>query len=214
MNTENSIIKIEQDDVLENLDSLMENSKLFTATEEIKNLNVFIFYIENGKVDNYKKYEVKINRNTLKKKEMMALILNNNKYYSKKYDLIGIYQYNFNLKSEDLKPFFKNRNQYNFVKSYKKLQEIKYGPCMELFQENNHLFLLFNTASPVILSQPKENKEESLATKTPVENKSSSVEQEIDKINIKKSDSTKKTLKRVRFSDTHNNNNKSLKKTI
>ena len=144
----------------------------------------------------------------------MALILNNNKYYSKKYDLIGIYQYNFNLNSEDLKPFFKNRNQYNFVKSYKKLQEIKYGPCMELFQENNHLFLLFNTASPVIPSQPKEQQEESLATKTPVENKSLAVEQEVDKINIKKSDSTKKTLKRVRFSDTNNNNNKSLKKTI
>ena len=62
------------------------------------------------------KYQIKIDNNKLLK-ELLAIVLNNNKYYSKKYDLVGIYKYCFNLTKENLKSFCINQNEYNLWKN-------------------------------------------------------------------------------------------------
>ena len=127
---EETIIEIQKDELLDNLDHLINSSKLFNLSSNVKSINVCVFYIENKEINNYKKYEVQINNNILKKKELLTLILNNNKYYTKKYDLIGIYQYKFTLKPEELKNFSSNHTEHNFIESFTKVQDIQYDPCI------------------------------------------------------------------------------------
>ena len=88
----NGVIEINNDEIFENFDSIIKENRLFAINSNIENINAYIFYVDNKEIVNYKKYEINISQNTLKKKELTSLVLNNNHYYSKKYDLIGIYK--------------------------------------------------------------------------------------------------------------------------
>ena len=190
------VIEIQQDELLDNLEHLIQNSRLFNLSSNINNVNVCVFYIENKELHNYKKYEVQINQNTLKKKELLTLILNNNKHYTKKYDLIGIYQYKFTLKPEELKNFASNQTSYNFIECHKKVQDVTYDPCIELFNSNNSLFLFFSKDS-----QKRTKKSQQQASSSP---ETQGEEDEIIQLNDK--NKIQKTQRRVRF-----NLNKSMK---
>jgi hypothetical protein len=139
-----SIIEINNDEIFENFDKVLESNSFFVLKDQIKEVNVFLFYCENDEILNYKKYEVSVNANKLTKKELLTIILNNNKYYNKKYDLIGIYKYCFNLQPEQLKSFCDNPMDSDFMSSYTKVQDIEFEPCIESFQHNSSVILIFN----------------------------------------------------------------------
>ena len=189
------VIQIQQEELLDNLEHLIQNSKLFNLSANINTVNVCVFYIENKELNNYKKYEVQINQNTLKKKELLTLILNNNKHYTKKYDLIGIYQYKFTLKPEELKNFASNQTEYNFIECYRTVQDITYDPCIELFNGNNSLFLFFSK------DNQKRTKKTSNSESAPVSETNAD-----DIIELNDKNKIQKTQRRVRF-----NLNKSMK---
>ena len=210
-NESESVIEIQQDELLDNLDHLIHNSKLFSMSSNVNSINVCVFYIENKGLQNYKKYEVQINKNTLKKKELLTLILNNNKHYTKKYDLTGIYQYKFTLKPEELKTFSASSDKYNFIKSHNKVEELVYDPCIELFNSNNCLFLIFSKDTQKkrqVAKKTQESKDTNETNETDSdENKSEQQEEEI--ISLNDSKKIQKTQKKVRFTLSNSNNKKS-----
>ena len=71
------------DDFINNLDKIIENSNIFKENTNLEAINCYIFYLEDNTIFNYKKYEIQINENKLTKNELLSIVLNNNKFYSK-----------------------------------------------------------------------------------------------------------------------------------
>ena len=65
----NEVIPIEEDDIVDNLDHILENSNIFQTNSNIDTLKCFIFYYEGKKMLNFKNYEIQIHENRLTKKE-------------------------------------------------------------------------------------------------------------------------------------------------
>lgn len=193
---EDQIIPIEFDDILDNYEEQLKNSNIFKNNENLESINCYIFYLYQNKIQNTKKYEIDIDINTLKKEQLLSIVLNNNKIQNKKYDLIGIYKYEIDIKEDKIKDFCLNTENYDFLTQYtgKIRQDIKFKPCIQLFNDSNSIFLFFKRKSDV----------------QPVEQSKQPEEPEQEKINSSKN----KTKKRVKF-DLHKNqvsrNNKTLR---
>lgn len=193
---ETSIIEIDNNDIVENLDRILEHSNIFKENSNLEAIGCYIFYVDDGCLFNYKKYEIQINDNKLTKNELMTLVLNNNKFYSKKYDLTGIYKFEVELGEDKIKDFCKNYENYNFLTSYNKIQDIHFTPVIELLSENNCIILFFSNTSQKLKNSSKEKSD-----------------------SIKKISSKNKTKKRVKFSidnnekkSSHHSHNKTIKK--
>lgn len=139
-----SVIQIRSEDIVENLDAILEHSTLFQTNSNLESLSCYIFYTENRKLLNYKKYEIQVNNNKMSRKELLALVLKNNKHYSKTFDLTGIYKYEASLEETKIKDFCKKPLSFDFLTSYKNIQDIPFQPCIELFNENNCVLLFFS----------------------------------------------------------------------
>lgn len=185
------VIEINNEDIIDNFDKILKTKNTFSENVDLDTINAYIFYVDNDELENYKKYQVQINNNTITKKELTTIILNNNSHYSKKYDLIGIYKYCFNLNSENLKDFCLNQNNYDFLEKYNKIQNIPFDKTIDVFQTNNSIILIFKYDSG-----KKKDVETTSRTNSEPNKKSSK----------------NKTHKQVRFN--LKQSNKTLKKTI
>lgn len=193
-----AVIELTHDDIFEDFETIIQDTTLFQSDSNVDTLNIFIFYVDKKEIINFKKYEVSIKDNKLKKRELMTIILNNNKYHSKKFDLIGIYKYGFHLNnSHQLKDFCSNPEAFNFVKSYRKLQEIPFELTLEAFKQHNYVMLFFSLKedTPVVSSE------------TSTENKSKT-----DTTTSFSSNTNGKTKKNVRFD--LGRHNKTLRKGV
>ena len=139
-----NVIQLQSDDIIENLDDLLKHSTLFQTNSNLESVNCFIFYTENRKLLNYKKYEIDIHDNKLTKKELLSLVLKNNKHHFKKFDLTSIFKYEIVLEESKIKDFCQNPQDFCFMKEYKNIEEINFKPCIELFNENNCIMLIFS----------------------------------------------------------------------
>lgn len=187
---EDSIIEIKNDDFINNLDKIIENSNIFKENSNLEAINCYIFYLEDNTIFNYKKYEIQINENKLTKNELLSIVLNNNKFYSKKYDLTGIYKFEVKLPNNEIKQFCKDSKNYNFLTKYNEIQEIHFHPTIEILSENNCIILFFSNKSKE--TPPEENKEK----------------------NVKNILSKNKTRKQVKFNMKDNSNHGKKNKTI
>ena len=121
-----------------------------------------------------------------------------------KSDLIGIYQYKFTLKPEELKNFSSNHTAHNFIESFTKVQDIQYDPCIELFSSNNSLFLFFSK------DNQKKNKKSNTNKETNEDSEKNNKIEEPIIISLNDKNKIQKTQRKVRFN--LNQNNKSMKK--
>ena len=206
---EDPIIEISESDIFENFDSIINESHMFSINTNIDKLNTFLFYIDKDEIINYKRYEIDITNNRLSKKEFLSLILDNNKYYSNTYDLVGIYKYGFNLPQEKLEEFCKDPEGFNFMTSFTKLDDIVFEPSIEMFKCNNCLFLYFRKQARGNKKQP--SKKTSNENKDEVQDKTSNNDDIQEKVEKKSEKSAhNKTIKKVRFA--MENHNKTIKK--
>lgn len=159
---ENEIINIQDNDIIENMDELLEESEIFQINANIDFVKCYLFYAEGNKILNFKKTELDIRENKMSKKELLALVLKNNKLQSKKFDLIGIYKYELNLETSKIKDFCKSPQDYSFVTQYNNIEDILFQPGIELFNDNNAMILLFSRTpkpqKPLKANQMKQNK--------------------------------------------------------
>jgi hypothetical protein len=147
INMDEQVISINSDDIVENLDKILDQSSVFKTNSNIDGVNCYIFYLNNNQLHNYKKYEIDTTENKLSKKELLNVVLNNVKQQNKKYDLVGIYKFELNLDHENIKTFCKDQTKFDFITSYKSIQDIYFQHCIEMFNDNNSVILIFSTKS-------------------------------------------------------------------
>ena len=64
------IIEINSDEAFENFDKILKSKNTFSETTNLDTINAYIFYVDNNELINYKKYQMKINNNVIKKKRI------------------------------------------------------------------------------------------------------------------------------------------------
>ena len=142
-NNDNQIININAEDIDDNLNEILENSNTFKRNSNIELIRCIIFYVDSKNVITYKKYEISLKDNVLPKSELVTLILENKKKHSKDFDLTGIYKFEINLQESEIKEFCKSPESYTFMKQYKAIQDIKFSPGIEIFNDANNIILFF-----------------------------------------------------------------------
>jgi hypothetical protein len=167
----NSVISIRSEDIIENLDTILENSTIFQTNANLETINCYIFYVENNRLLNYKKYEIIVNENKVSKKDLLSLVLKNNTFYSKKFDLVGIYKYEVNLEGSGIKEFCQDPKSFDFITQYHNIQDIRFQPCIEIFNENNNISLFFSRQQKEEESKNKDNKDNKDKLKSIQQNK-------------------------------------------
>ena len=184
------VIEISTDEIFETLDDLVRNSRLFSPSVEVPFINVYIFYSDDNEVKHYNKFEMKLSKSKITKKELMTLVLNHKKLNSKKYDLIGIHKFNFDLDQTNIKNFCCRPDDFSFMSQYSKIQAISVDPTIEIFQKYNSLILIFSHTT-------KSNTTESMVDESSVQEQKRN-----------------KTYKKVRFSNVDAVNDNNLRKTM
>lgn len=140
---DSQVINISAEDIEDNLTNILENSNTFKKNSNIDLIRCIVFYVDSKNVISYKKYEISLRNNVLPKSELVTLILENKKNHSKEFDLTGIYKFEINLKENEIKGFCKSPDSYSFMKQYKSIQDIKFSPGIELFNDANNIILFF-----------------------------------------------------------------------
>lgn len=143
LNEDNEVINVSAEDIEGNLKIILENSNTFKKNSNIDLLRCIIFYVDAKNVISYKKYEIPLKENVLPKSELVTLILENKKNNSKDFDLTGIYKFEINLREDEIISFCKSPDSYSFMNQYKSIQDIKFSPGIELFNDANNVILFF-----------------------------------------------------------------------
>lgn len=141
---ESQIISLQEDEILDHMEEVIKKSSVFQVNETIDFVKSYIFYCENDKLLNFKRIVLDVNKNKISKKELLALVLKNNKHQNKKFDLTGIYKYELNIEEDNIKEFCKSPHDFSFITQYRNIEDILFEPGIELFNDNNTLILFFN----------------------------------------------------------------------
>ena len=157
-----SIIDIKSEDILDSLENILHNSKVFKTNRNVNNINCTIFYFDNNNMISYQKSNLEIKNNCLSKTELMKLILNNNKYHSNSFDLTGIYKFEVNLQEDKIKSFCGNPENSTFLEKYGSIQDITFSPCIKIFNDFNGIYLFFakkskTSSAPEVEATQKKN---------------------------------------------------------
>lgn len=144
MEQQSEIISLQEDEMLEHMEDLINEGKVFQENDTIDFIKIYFFYCENKKMTNFKRNVFDITKNKISKKELLALVLKNNKNQNKKFDLTGIYKYEPNIEEGIIKKFCKSPHEFSFITKYSNIEDILFEPGIELFNDNNALILFFN----------------------------------------------------------------------
>lgn len=144
-----SIIDIKSEDVLENLENLLQKRNVFKTHDNIYHINLTIFYLEDNSVVSYQKRYLDIKNNRITKTELMKLILDNNKYHSKNYDLTGIYKFEVNLQENEIRSYCNSPENHSFLKKYSNIQDVTFSPCIKILENLNYVFFFFTKKQDV-----------------------------------------------------------------
>lgn len=194
-----SIISIQSDDIIENMDHILQESMIYQTNSNIETLKCYIFYNEGPSLLNFKKTELDIYENKVSKKELLALVLKNNKLQSKKFDLTGIYKYELDLQDKSIQEFCKAQENYSFLTQYRNIEDIQFHPGIELLNDNNALILLFSRTPRTNPDSLKASKKTSKANNKTQKKVKFKDEVETPKMN--------KTMKNMNNEDINEDNN-------
>lgn len=138
----------ETDDEFESnwITELEEESKIlndFFITEN-KSIKLYIYYI-NRKNELYDGIETTLNieNNTLKKSEIIEIIRKYMYIGKKKFRLMSMLSYNFDLNNNEVKNFYKQTKNYDLLCVHKNIKSINYDETINYFKELNDLYLFF-----------------------------------------------------------------------
>jgi hypothetical protein len=115
----------------------------FFITEN-DNVNIKIYYI-NRKNELCKKelFKTNIVNGILKRDKLLNIIKNNMINKNKKYRLLSIISYNFDLDNNDIKKYYKDQKDYTFLNVYKEIKSIKWKKTINYFKNLNDLYIFF-----------------------------------------------------------------------
>lgn len=144
---EETSFEMDEKEIIEKMNYLIHETDYFNQGNKNDGVNVFLFYMTNKKLENYKKISVPLTMNKISKDNLISIILKNKNVYGNKYTITGITKYNFDLSKDKLCDFIMNDDDYEFMTSISKLNEIPYNVSIDIFQNYNYLFVFLNNNS-------------------------------------------------------------------
>jgi len=113
----------------------------YTNTDNIQ-LNT-IYINRNNEIFDIHKNNYAIENNMLKREELLKLIDEKSKKNKKKYRLLSILSYNFDIDNDEIQYYFKNTKNYKVLKIHKNLNTIVWNKSINYFKDLNELYLVF-----------------------------------------------------------------------
>lgn len=147
------------EELREKINNMNEKTNYFDNATELECINVYIFYIVNKKLFKYKKIDCPLQNNSLMRDELLSLSITNRSDEGKQFQLIGIYSYNFNVEPENLYDYVQSSDiGGKRIKKHKKIEEIHFEPGIDIFQENNSVFMIYENQKKKQTRKVKQNK--------------------------------------------------------
>ena len=144
---EETSFEMDEKEIIEKMNYLIHETDYFNQGNKNDGVNVFLFYMTNKKLENYKKISVPLTMNKISKDNLVSIILKNKNVYGNKYTITGITKYNFDLSKDKLSDFILNDDDYEFMTPVTKLSEIPFNVSIDIFQNYNYLFVFLNNNS-------------------------------------------------------------------
>ena len=144
---EETTFEMDEKEIIEKMNYLIHETDYFNQGNKNDGVNVFLFYMTNKKLENYKKISVPLTMNKISKDNLISIILKNKNVYGNKYTITGITKYNFDLSKDKLCDFIINDDDYEFMTPISKLGEVPYNVSIDIFQNYNYLFVFLNNNS-------------------------------------------------------------------
>lgn len=132
---------------LHELDKI-DNEHKFYIKEDLLFIKINYIYV-NSKQEITNLYEEKYifkTPNVLVKEDLIGLIKRNSFVNQTKYSLFSILKYNISLEAQNLKTFFKTKNDIigdSYLQSIKNITDIKFDKTISTFQDLNSLIIIF-----------------------------------------------------------------------
>jgi hypothetical protein len=124
----------------------VKEEKLFNKfyKEEVKNIKLYFFYIDKHKeIIKVLKNKLDISNNVLLKNDISYIINENREILNKKFILIQLLKYNFNIENKNINKFLKNSNDFIFLTKLNKITDIYWDDTIPLFKSLNSLYFIF-----------------------------------------------------------------------
>lgn len=103
-----------------------------------------IYYINRkNELETGKKKIVNLTNGVLRKSEIVELIRNNMYFNNRKYRLMSVLSYNFDLDNYEVKNYVKRFKDYDFLNVHTHIQPIDWGESINYFKELNDVYIFF-----------------------------------------------------------------------
>ena len=119
----------------------------FFYLEEVISINILYLYIdEKNNLIKIKKEKIFLDNQILSQSQLIHIIKNNKVNNNTKYKLYDILKYNIILTPENIPKFLNSKEKidFNFLSSIKTLNDIKFENTINLFQDLNTLYIIYN----------------------------------------------------------------------
>jgi hypothetical protein len=132
-------------------------------TEEVNNITLFFIYIDHkNNIENLSRDLLILDRkNTIVRDQLIQLIKQNHTHNNNKYKLTSLLKYNIDLEPEEIYNFINNKDHSSFNKRFfiqeKYLNDIIYKNTINIFQDLNSLFFIFNEKNPLVNNNNSKN---------------------------------------------------------
>ena len=142
-------LEIEEDDmswIEEYLDLEKPFEKFYNKPVEY--VNCFFIYIINRNIENINKNVLTITDSVITKEKILDIVNKNKHKMGKSYNLSGLVQYNFDIKTDDVNKFLINDSRENYqymeyLKEYKQIEDIYWGETIPFFGKVNSLYFIY-----------------------------------------------------------------------
>ena len=118
-----------------NLNELLDTFNTKINIIEVQNIYVYFFYVIQNTCDIYKRIIVPLTNGVLLKENLMTEIVKNRNESGRRFNVSGIYNYNFD---KDLAEFLNNGKE---MEQYKSVENITYNNSIDFFEHHNSLFV-------------------------------------------------------------------------
>ena len=121
---------------------------LLTKTDLPKSVNVTMYYVKNNEIVSTKETETEINEQGIITKDQLINIILKNKYLStetstESFNEYAFFRYNLKVATEEVFDYVNEAISIDADKSFNTIKDIQFSPSLSLFNEFNHVVILY-----------------------------------------------------------------------
>ena len=128
------------------INNIKRSDKLYNDFYQVetKCIKIYCLYVNKDKELVYiNKDTIELNNKTLMRNRLISLLKSNSNYNKRNYKIMSLLKYNIDIYPEDIPYFIKDPEQYDFLQSNKKINDIPWKDSIDLFQDMNSLYIIY-----------------------------------------------------------------------